>query len=109
VKLSVLVVKVLETALVSEVLNLLVRCDEDLSISYCEVEGKIALGVQVIVLDTSGKEAVGLLLNLVQVGKLQFTNCKASGHAELPLDLICKKNTVSYKECFLRHQYLPGT
>ena len=92
-KLSVLGVKIFQAAPVSELLNLLVSSDKDLSFSHSEIEGKIALGVQVIVLDASGQEAVRLLLYLVQVGQLEVSHGKARGHAELPLDLIYK-NTV---------------
>ena len=91
-KFIVLIVKLLEAAFVSEVLDLLVGADKDLSLSHGQVESEVAVGSQEVVLDSLVQEPGRLTLHLVQVIQLQLTHGETSRHPQLPFDFVCKNN-----------------
>ena len=89
-------VQLLKLSVFSQLTDLLVSKDKNLCFLDGQVERQFTVGLDKVVLDALTKELNGVLLNLVEVGKLEFTHGEASGHAELPLDLVYN----SQRECF---------
>ena len=91
-KVIVFIVKLLETALVRELLDLLVGADEDLGLSHGQVESEVAVGSQEVVLDPLVQEPGRLTLHLVQVSHLQLAHRETRRHPQLPFDFIYTNN-----------------